>query len=389
MIYLELETISPLHLSANHAIGPLNQTLDYIPGRALRGALAGVYQQKHGLDAHFNELFLKEGNWFGPLLPTGHTLVSTRESFVLPTTAYTCKQERNFKAQGGHGVRDMLFEFLKRSAATADRCQAAQCEASLVPFSGFYSEQAMRPQAVQVSQRLVTRTALDSRTETAAHGQLFTLSVIEESHCFAGFLALGDAAQEQAFAAEFLVEGGELWIGADKTRGQGQSLITRVEIGDDVASELLLATRPDMATRLGNFDQAARQVGVPCPEQTLFTLTLLSDAIVRDSYLRYQAQISPAYLAEFLHPTFAQANSLGAFSQTRTLDGWNAAHRLPQPTEVVIAAGSVFAFGSDMPLVDLANHLATLERTGIGERRIEGFGRVLVAHPFHLKEAQV
>jgi CRISPR-associated protein Csx10 len=69
------------------------------------------------------------------------------------------------------------------------------------------------------------------------------------------------------------------------------------------------------------------------------------------------------------------------------VSGWNIAHGLPRPDDLAIVAGSVAVFsaprGSRNVVIDC---LKLVEARGIGERIQEGFGRVIVSHPFHLQE---
>ena len=66
------------------------------------------------------------------------------------------------------------------------------------------------------------------------------------------------------------------------------------------------------------------------------------------------------------------------------VSGWNAALGLPKEDDRAIAAGSVFFFEylGDNP-DSLSQRLKCLESAGLGERRSEGFGRVIVCDPFH------
>ncbi len=63
--------------------------------------------------------------------------------------------------------------------------------------------------------------------------------------------------------------------------------------------------------------------------------------------------------------------------------GWQSAWGLPKETEAVATMGSVYVFwAEDIGRWQAA--LAGLEATGIGHRRMEGFGRVRVCDEFHL-----
>jgi hypothetical protein len=144
-----------------------------------------------------------------------------------------------------------------------------------------------------------------------------------------------------------------------------------------------------LAKRIKEFSTAACTAGVPIPAgQTLFTITFLSDGILRDDYLRPTTELSAALLSAYVDPRLATAVPLGAFGGSSLVDGWLALHGLPRDTAVAVSAGSVFAFSSPLPPADLAAALAQVETSGLGEWRDEGYGRVIVAHPFHLRHGQ-
>jgi hypothetical protein len=57
---------------------------------------------------------------------------------------------------------------------------------------------------------------------------------------------------------------------------------------------------------------------------------------------------------------------------------------IPKADDGAIALGSVFVLGFDRPLDrPLAQKLLALQEQGIGVRRREGFGQLVVASPFH------
>jgi len=101
-----------------------------------------------------------------------------------------------------------------------------------------------------------------------------------------------------------------------------------------------------------------------------FTLTLLSPAIVRDENRQPTLDISIALSARLgvkveVKESSRRGDVVGGFNRT-----WG----LPLPQVTAIAAGSVFKVTASVE----ADKLIKLQETGIGERRAEGFGRVMV-----------
>ena len=138
MIELKLEVVEPLHLATSHTVSPIAHTLEYIPGTALRGALAIHYRNRTDLPSDFEHiferLFLVDGVQYGPFYNVGNQYRSSPTAFVIPATAHTCKRFRGFKnGHGRHGITDMLFEFVK--GKPGDHCCQPGCDASLVAES--------------------------------------------------------------------------------------------------------------------------------------------------------------------------------------------------------------------------------------------------------------
>lgn len=95
-------------------------------------------------------------------------------------------------------------------------------------------------------------------------------------------------------------------------------------------------------------------------------VTLLSDAIIRDSKTgSYVASIEPI-LNDTPSKSFVRIRVRGGFNRT-----WN----LPLPQTLAIEAGSVFVYKNNKVL---RKRLQALELSGIGEKREEGFGRIAV-----------
>lgn len=389
MLNLRVNSLEALHLPASHTIGQLASTLDFIPGTALRGALAAEYQRRQGVDAFFERLFLDEGGFYGSLLPLGPAETPLSPVIPAPATAYTCKLMPGFVQDGRkHGVRDMLFTFLEGTRGEAsERCQMDECGAALIPFQGFLAGRPGSYQEIKINKRFITRTAIDSRRETAAAEQLFTLEVLEEGQAFGGTIRLADSALEKRLLDCCLSEDFKLRIGAARTRGHGCVQVVRAEV-QSAALPGDLSTLEDLAERLRVFHQRAATALPEPPKGTLFSLTLLSDCLLLDDYLRYRSQMTPSDLARWIHPALEQALPKAAFCQVRTLDGWSAVQRLPRDQALAIQAGGVFVFETALPLDQLQAHLAHAERNGLGERRLEGFGRVAACHPFHHQEQQ-
>jgi CRISPR-associated protein Csx10 len=108
------------------------------------------------------------------------------------------------------------------------------------------------------------------------------------------------------------------------------------------------------------------------------TLTLLSDALVRDDLGQHTLDLLPALrrclrTEDGVEP---EIDILDVFRRANFLGGFNRKWNLPLPQVAAIAAGSVFKLKLTAP--EAFARLLELQETGIGERRAEGFGRVAV-----------
>src|SRR5437588_10164803 len=77
------------------------------------------------------------------------------------------------------------------------------------------------------------------------------------------------------------------------------------------------------------------------------------------------------------------------FSGIEWVFGWNPTAGLPKTPDLAVRAGAAFLFerrGTPLETEELAvlgRVMETIEATGIGERRAEGFGRVIFCDAFH------
>ena len=82
---------------------------------------------------------------------------------------------------------------------------------------------------------------------------------------------------------------------------------------------------------------------------------------------------------------------IAAVTRHERLRGWNAAHGLPRQDEWVVERGAVYVYrftGTATEREALIEQLATLSEKGVGLRRNEGFGMVIVSDNFHRQFCQ-
>lgn len=407
MIFLQVETMSPVSFSKGHPVGNQSETLDYIPGTALRGALAMEYlRQNPGSEnsKEFKSFFLSDAVRFGNLYPCKKASFSK----PFPATARTCKQVKGFTSEESkrfreqpHGVFDALIPFLciegkgkqgvekcflKKEIEKTDECSC--CKSPLDKITGFYEDSSGYAR-VTPSKRLIERTAISEATESAEFGALYTLEALEEGQKFAGYI---DASQEDGklLIDKLLGQERSLHLGASRRRGLGMITVLDASWG-----ESFLELEP-LENRLQKFEAKLNEFGFPQDVKRRFALTLYSDAIILDDYMRYQSFIDQTILRRELGVDINKREDgedkedegglklFRQFASAYIISGWNLKLGLPKEDDFAIRMGSVFVFESDgIEESHLLSILKQVEKDGLGERKNEGFGKVIVCDTFH------
>jgi CRISPR-associated protein Csx10 len=170
-----------------------------------------------------------------------------------------------------------------------------------------------------------------------------------------------------------------LAVGRAKTRGLGT---IRLEVAEEEFVDLL----PALEERFQRLQEVWQQIHPGAPGASVFTLTLHSDSLLLDDLWRYTSVLDEGFLAH--EYTNAPACTLQRwFARTCLVGGWNAAHRMPKEDELAVLKGSAFLYTTTTSAALLLPWLRDLEEHGIGERRNEGFGRIVACHPFHWRES--
>jgi CRISPR-associated protein Csx10 len=158
-------------------------------------------------------------------------------------------------------------------------------------------------------------------------------------------------------------------MGSDRSSGLG-----RFEIISSQESDSL--DKVKMKERISQFNQS---LGLK-NGKTYFSITLQSDAMITDKFMRYKSFMDSEDL------DIPNAQLVLGIAESRVVQGWNAMTRLPKEDALAIEKGSVFVFRVDNHDDNISDRLFELEIYGIGKRRVEGFGKLTVCDTFHLQE---
>ncbi|MGJ5674690.1 MAG: type III-B CRISPR module-associated Cmr3 family protein [Nostochopsis sp.] len=192
---------------------------------------------------------------------------------------------------------------------------------------------------------------------TDSNGAVFSYDAIDAGQTFQAVI-LCDSEKDKTII-ESLLELKDIWFGGSQSAGYGH---TKIELIPNNVNWLEVET--DLSTRL--------------KQKEYLIITLLSDTIVRDECGQCVAE--PEVLRQQISKYLKLKKELefqenGIYASSLIVGGFNRKWGLPLPQTPAFAAGSVFVFQkADVDVEELQR----LEEQGIGERRIEGFGRVTV-----------
>ncbi|MDW8266680.1 MAG: hypothetical protein RMJ52_15260 [Gemmataceae bacterium] len=371
-----------------------------LPGTLVRGALARIYLEHGSADDLFQRLFVDEQTCrYGPLDPGEQPF---------PRSAASCKREGGFAADGKHGIIDLLWSRIARRLLGKElpepwrtasmRCR--HCGNDLKAKDGFWItvEGTRREAYDQWLRGTNAHVGIDRYTHSAHESILYSLPTLEpreQGTVLTGWL---EAGEDEVCELKRLLseEDGEVRLGHARTRGYGRVQLSISETKPSTPSDritwsaALIAMLNEMSL---SFDPA---------RHLFFSLGLPTGALLFDRVLRYSLdpsgmvpwlpQLPPPDATQpvlnFPATTFESGKlwCVTAVSAHERLRGWNAAHGLPRQDEWIVSRGAVYAYlfeGDESSRATLLHRLDELETTGLGGRRGEGFGRVIVSDPFH------
>lgn len=319
--------------------GNLIAGLAYLPGSSLRGALAAGWSGDRE-DEEFGRCFLAGAIRFGFLLPVeGETA-----ALPVPLSLHTCKL-RPGPPGAGHGFVDLLGE------PDREECREPDCHGLLVPWGPRFG----RPKtATSPTLLLSPHNRIEFEDQTVKEASLFAYEALPAGTRLRGYLrAESDQDLDLLLAGTGIAAGRPFTLRVGRRKGTLGWL------------ECTLRPYPGEDGGVGLFPDAER-LPERLRESAGVRIDLVTPAIVLDEHLRFREALTPEMFG-VPRPGFDQA-----FAATAVVAGWNAAHRLPKPDQIAVAAGSSFLLlgVSDSELTALRECAAG----GIGIRRAEGFG---------------
>lgn len=361
---VELVAEEPLLLGGLPTPTNVRESLDFVTGGALRGALvdAALRSGMSPDDSDLRFAFIEPETCvlFSDVLPSS----SGQRELPLPAprSLVACKHAGEADHQGTKGtlrdtlVTSWLAREILRMGGTAKPHRCPACDRILTSTSGWFP-------AVDQASRVVTRVGRDLATGAASPSLLYSTLQLEPGVRFRGTAArIGPEANRVLAKISAPVR-----VGGLRSRGLGS---VRVELRDD-ANEFRASRvkyrRETLVKKAAPFVKLAQGAGAAVDATQLL-------AVVARTDLALAPERAPDVLAGIL------SGKVVAVSQSAAVrSGWDARPHGkvgPRPLRPVVAAGSAWLFTG----VELADdELVRLEVEGVGDDRELGLGRLAIA----------
>jgi len=425
---VDITAISPLNIGGKKPYGHFLETLDYIPGSVARGAFAKLLMTSNR--KLFDKLFVESQDVirFGNFYPKSPLDVPDIP-LVLPMTAVSCKYESGFctgydeledeTEKPPHGVFDILimeliFEHFGEQLPFAYQPICPKCGARVEPFAGYYdaapsrfserSPSDCKPnnnefyqtkfkcskgsclrsyQQHECRTQRVTKSAINRQRNVVEEEMLYSVEAIRPDTDFSGIVTISDDNLVEEIKQHLNLLN-QSKLGSGGSRGFGKIEITNIrdynlDSTDELKARILAFNR--------KIDEVAESYQVFLKEplhlkKWYFTIGFQSDAIILDEFGRSSPILTSEKLKELLCLPDVKICLKRYYSRMSERGGWSFAWNLLKEKEAVLEKGSVFLFWTP-DIESLYEPLARLQINGVGEKREEGLGQIIVCDAFH------
>ena len=337
-IKYRITSFSPLLFSSNSGDPNMVETLDYIPGTYIRGMLAQEFIKRNRLlDAHKDETFY---NLFlrGDVVFTNAYICDNLGQNTYPVPLSFQKEkypENSSKSDNGTPIYDMLFieDGIDKKTKSIE---------------GYYFLENNNLHTVRVKRRLNFHHARDRETGTSKEGFIFNYDSIEEGQVFEGYIIGKEERLRQIIDT---IEDDIYYVGRSRSNQYGR---IEFEIIEREPVDFVHEKVPDFK----NYGE--------------IVLTLISDTIIYNGN-GYSTTDTMDFEKELRRLVGTDVHIKKAFIKQVEEEGFISVWKLKTPSEVCFKAGSCFL----LEKVDI-ERLKEIQKTGIGIRTNEGFGRFVI-----------
>lgn len=305
----------------------------YIPGSAIRGALVAQYLQRNGKDNLFSQLFLDGSTRFL------NAYLEDQGTRLLPTPEHWQREKdpASGEDKDKRRVYDLSVHPLKVTTAVGGPFMAM--DGDLV--------RTKRP-SYQVAVHNARNREMGRAVKDDDRSALFRYHALAEGQNFIGRIVIEDALMEKIRP----LLNSTVLLGGSNTAGYGLTIIEEI---------------PDSTTR----ELSLPYIDIAAGEK--FYVYLTSDAI-----LRHPTTGQPgSHLQEVLEKALGCNLEVDKrYGRIGWVGGFNTYWGLPLPQTWAMLKGTVWLVSSNKPIS--TQKIEELEQAGIGDRRAEGFGCLLL-----------
>ncbi|MEO1389810.1 MAG: type III-B CRISPR module-associated Cmr3 family protein [Cyanobacteria bacterium J06634_6] len=350
-----IKTEQPLLLTSFAGDANSNVSYSYIPGSVVRGMIIGRYLKQKGerelelSDPAVYQLFFSgEHTRYLNGYPMSYSM-SNKSDRTLPIP-HSWKREKT-DALTTDGICS-IYDLSSTDAPTLKSPKALG--------ENFWNNSGGQVDIYRPRRRMSVHTQRDRQKgrATKANGQVFRYEAIAPGETFQTVIICQD---DDASSLQDLVKvSPTAWLGGSRSAGYGKVTLSE-------------------PTVLDNWQEIS---GRRTSDENTWQVTLLSHTLLRDSFGQpiadanaLKAAIEAALTAAEKPTTLSSASPGQTFLGRTLIGGFNRKWGLPLPQRQALAAGSVITFQGEAPSTEQIKHL---EQNGIGERRVEGFGRIAI-----------
>lgn len=378
-LIITLQPESPLCLP-KESRSSFPESKEHIPGSTLRGALASHYLREIGKNDLFEQIFLEDENvFFTNLYPTNNSEII---SSPFPLSAVSCKRYPE-----DHEKKDTLFLYsaqelnYKMTGEVKDLndiyiCKT--CNNDLKGISGYYYfDSKNKLEQSKVQKNLTLHNGINRETNTVEESIFYGLETISSdlsnpnnTLVFKGVIKVKDELEE-LFIKSF--NNFSFFMGRAKTRGNG---LVKIKVENYNNNDIKFKEK--LETWSNKFQSYCKNIFKLEAKDFYFSIKFENEAILLDEFLRYTSDISELSSCNLIYKSI----------KSKEIKGWNSLQKLPKTTEIGVSEGSSYLFSVDISKKDeIIKLLEQMETKGLGIRKNEGFGKIVVSDLFHSERA--
>ena len=359
-ITFTVELLQPMLATGLEGDPNAGVSMPYIAGSVLRGAVISRFLNNTQPDLAFAErdLFFNEKVCFLNAYPLVEIFEAPKRSLPTLLSWHKVKDEEEEKNNNFYDFSNItpekVNEELNRNKSD-DEKDNKQFKGLTTRFIAFIDATGSNVIKAELKKRIsvhTRRNAVKGRA-TDEEGGVFRYESIEAGTKFSGAIISDDF--NLLGKIKSLIENAGISIGGSRTGGYGRAKVTvDANINTDWKETSRWTTE-----------------GITPGE---FTITLLSNALVRDANGQLHSELTAEALG--LSDTDVELRKNKTHKSIELVGGFNRKWGLPLPQQVSIKAGSVFAFSAKQKIEK--SRIEEWLNKGIGERRLDGFGRIAV-----------